>query len=70
MTSLELYHQEAVKALNAGHLNEKQKRRMLLLKVIRRFHLLQKNFALVSIFTLFRSFPPLRYAVGPSYLAF
>jgi hypothetical protein len=25
MTSLELYHQEAVKALNAGHLNEKQK---------------------------------------------
>lgn len=25
MTSLELYHQEAVKALNSGHLNEKQK---------------------------------------------
>ena len=29
-----------------------------------------KNFALVSFFTLFRSFPPIRYAVGPSYLAF
>ncbi len=25
MTSLELYHQEAIKALNSGHLNEKQK---------------------------------------------
>jgi len=48
---------------------KKQKRRMLLLK---HSTLLPtaKNFALVSFFTLFRSFPPIRYAVGPSYLAF